>query len=83
MSNPVIPIRKDFIDLIDISITCPKYFEAPIYDNTEIGKLIISWGNSNILENKIFVSSTIKKKSIYSYLSYFLKNFNTLLQENL
>ncbi len=83
MSNPVIPIRKDFIDLIDISITCPKYFEAPIYDNTEIGKLIISWGNSNILENKIFVSSTIKKKSIYSYLSYFLKNFNTILQENL
>lgn len=83
LSNPIIPIRKDFIDLIDISISCPQYFEAPIYDNTEIGNISISWGNSNILENKIFVSSTIKKKSIYSYFSYFIKNFNIILQENL
>lgn len=82
MNNPIIPIRKDFIDIIDISISCSKYLEAPIYNNTDIGNIKISW-DSNIIENKIYVSSTIKKKSIYSYFSYFIKNFNTILQENL
>lgn len=83
MNTSIIPIRKDFIDAIDISITCPKYLEAPILSNTEIGNIKISWGNSNIIKNKIYTSYDIKKKSIYSYLSYFLKNFNTILQENL
>lgn len=83
INTSIIPIRKDFIDAIDISITCPKYLEAPILSNTEIGNIKISWGNSNIIKNKIYTSYDIKKKSIYSYLSYFLKNFNTILQENL
>ncbi len=83
MNTSIIPIRKDFIDAIDISITCPKYLEAPILSNTEIGNIKISWGNSNIIKNKIYTSYDINKKSIYSYLSYFLKNFNTILQENL
>ena len=36
ITNSVIPIRKDYIDLINVDINCPLYFEAPIYKNSKL-----------------------------------------------
>lgn len=83
ITKNIIPIRKDFIDSIDISITCTKYFEAPVYDNIEIGEIQIKWNNSNIIKSKIYTASTIDKKSTYSYFSYFIKHFSSIIQESL
>ena len=78
-----IPIRKDLIEHINISIDCKTYFEAPLYNNIEIGNVKVSWGESNILDSKIYTASKIDKKSAYSYFLYFIKNFNTILTDTI
>lgn len=76
-----VPIRKDLVNSISISIDCITYFEAPVDENVEIGNIQVSWENSNIVDSKILTSSKITKKSVYSYFSYFIKTFPTIIQE--
>lgn len=74
-----IPIRKDLIASLYVSIDCKNYFEAPLNNNVEIGTVKVFCKDSNIIDAKIYTSSKIDKKSAYSYFLYFIKNFSNIL----
>lgn len=77
-----IPIKKDLIETLSISINCQTNFEAPVYDNVEIGNLQVSIENKPIINCKIYTSSTIEKKSITTYLIQFIKELPKIIEEN-
>lgn len=76
------PIRNDLIDSLVFSIDCQTDFEAPVYDNVEIGSLQVSIQDDTFVNCKIYTSSRVEKKSITSYLSYFIKDFPSIVQSN-
>lgn len=79
ISNPTIPIRKDFINSIHIEINCPMYFEAPIYKNSQLGSITINLSDDNSFEYSIYSSSEIKHKSWSFYMLDFFKNYSTII----
>lgn len=76
------PIRNDLIDSLVFSINCQTHFEAPVYDNVEIGTIQAFVHDDTFADCKIYTSSSVEKKSITSYLSYFIKYFPNIIQEN-
>lgn len=78
-----LPVRKDLIDSIYVSINCQKEFEAPLDINLEIGLLEVMCQNSSIADVKIITASKITKKSIYSYFTHFIKDFPSIVENNL
>lgn len=83
IDNPIIPIRKDLINSINISINCPSYLEAPLLEKTNIGNINISISENCVFNYKIFNSFEIKKKNWNNYLLYIFKNYNSILENNL
>lgn len=83
LEYPCIPIRKDLISNLTESINCKTYLEAPVYENIEIGNIELISESKTIANCKIYTESKINKKSTYSYLIYFFKNFPYILQNNL
>lgn len=77
-----IPIRNDLIDSLSFSINCQTNFEAPVYDNIEIGNLQVSTKDNIFIDCKIYTSSNIEKKSTTSYLLYFIKDFPNIIEKN-
>lgn len=77
-----IPIKKDLIESLSISINCQTNFEAPVYDNIEIGNLQVSIENKTLINCKIYTSSTIEKKSTTTYLIHFIKELPKIIEEN-
>lgn len=77
-----IPIKKDLIKSLSISIDCQTNFEAPVYNNIEIGNLQVSIEDKNLINCKIYTSSAIEKKSTTSYLIYFIKEFPKIIEKN-
>ena len=78
-----IPIRKDLIDSLNININCKMNFEAPVYSNSEIGNIQINVQDAEIINYKLYTASDINKKTMFSYLAYFIKNIPLILQENI
>lgn len=83
IDKPIIPIRKDLINSINISINCPLYLEAPLLEKTNIGNINISISENCVFNYKIFNSFEIKKKNWNNYLLYIFKNYNSILENNL
>lgn len=79
IDNAFIPIRKDLIDTINISINLPLYFEAPILENTQLGNINISIPDFFDLIYKIYNCFEIKHKSWNMYLLDFFKNYSSIL----
>lgn len=80
LENTFLPIRKDLKDNLLVSIDCEKNFEAPVNSNLEIGSAKIQIDDNIILSTSIITKNSIEKKSAFSYYSYFLKNFNSIIQ---
>lgn len=78
-----LPIRKDLHDNMLVSIDCETNFEAPINSNLEIGSAKIQIDDNIILSTSIITKNTINKKSAFSYYTYFLKDFISILQNGL
>lgn len=74
LEHIAIPIRKDLIDTIKVSINCNKDLEAPLQDNLEIGDINILINNEIAYNLKIINKYKINKKSPLFYLKYFLKH---------
>lgn len=79
INNPIIPIRKDFINNINIDICCPLYFEAPIHLNSQVGNINISVSDNLNFNYKIYNTSEIKHKSWDLYLFELFKNYPSIL----
>lgn len=82
LQYPIIPIKKELIDKINITFNCDKTIEAPVIKGSKIGyaNIIINDINStNTLTNcDIIVDSTINKKNIFTYFIDFLKLYKNL-----
>lgn len=74
LEYPIIPIKKELIDNISISITCNKTLNAPVIKNTNIGTITISIFNSDFLiKTNIYTNCNIDKKNSFTYFMEFLK----------
>ena len=80
ITNPIIPVRKDLISSINISINCPLYFEAPMQEKSIIGNIDINVSENCKLNYNIYNSHEIKKKNWNDYLIYIFKNYSSILE---
>lgn len=67
------PIKKD--EIIEIDSEAHLIFEAPLPENTEVGRLIIKKKDKVIDEIKIKSSESIDKKNIFVYFVEFMQLF--------
>lgn len=80
IDKSAIPIRKDLIESINISINCEKNFEAPLYKNTCIGNINAVISEYCTLDYNIYTSITISRKTWKFYLLNIFKNYNSILE---
>lgn len=78
----IIPIRKDLINNIDISINYEKYFEAPLPENKIIGNITVFINDTQIANCSIYNKYTINKKNLLFYTKYLIKNYSNILRNN-
>lgn len=83
IDNSIIPVRKDLIDSINVSINCQTYFNAPVYANTVVGNVNITISENTTLNYNIYTMSEIKHKSWSNYLFNIFKNYPNILENNL
>ena len=80
IDNSIIPIKKDLIDNINISVNLPLYFEAPISKNAIVGNICVNISDNFVLNYSIYNSSNINHKTWYTYLFDMLKNYSYILE---
>lgn len=83
IDNSIIPVRKDLIDSINVSINCQTCFDAPVYANTVVGNVNITISENTTLNYNIYTMSEIRHKSWSNYLFEIFKNYSNILEKNL
>lgn len=79
IQTPIIPIKKDEIKLININIYSNNYWNAPIKENTVIGKIAVTVNNNEVISLDILNNNTIEKKSFIVYILEILRNYSSIL----
>lgn len=79
----IIPVRKDLINLIKISINCQTYFEAPLFEKEIIGNIEVYVSENSVFNTSIQNSYEIKHTSWTSYLSNFFRNYPSIIENNI
>lgn len=75
IENLTIPIRKDLINSITITIDFPLYLESPVSANSKLGNINVLVQDYLNLNYSIYNSSKIKHKSWDDYLVEILRNY--------
>ena len=75
------PIKKEEIDNIRISISSLKYLEAPVEENTKIGKVTLQIGDSNVESIDIITKNIVNKKSVRYYFIELIGNFKNVYMQ--
>ena len=75
------PIKKEEIDNIRISINSLKYLEAPVEENTKIGKVTVQIGDSNVASIDIITKNIVNKKSARYYFIELIENFKNIYEQ--
>lgn len=83
IDKPIIPIRKDLIDSINVSINCSTFFEAPLLEKTVFGNIHVTISENILFDYNIYNSSEIRRKSWSSYILDIMKNYPYILEKNL
>lgn len=83
IDTPIVPIRKDLINSINILINCQTYFEAPVYSDTIIGNIQTSISENNTLTYNIYNTTEIQHKTWSNYLFDMFKNYSYILENTL
>lgn len=79
IDKAIIPIRKDLIDSIKITINCPLYFETPLESDSNIGNVNISISGYLDFNYKVMNVHEVKHKTWNMYLYDLLKNYSSIL----
>ena len=79
--NKLYPIKKEEIDNIRISINSLKYLEAPVEENTKIGKVTLQIGDSNVESIDIITKNIVNKKSARYYFIELIGNFKNVYMQ--
>ena len=82
IDNLIIPVRKDLINSINISINCQTCFEAPIYANTIVGNVNVVISETASLNYNIYNMSEIKHKSWSNYLFEIFRDYPSIIENN-
>ena len=69
------PILKGTEEDIKMDIQANLQLEAPIQENTTVGKLIITYQEKIIKEIEIVNTNSVDKKGIQNYLAEFISNY--------
>ena len=80
ISYPLIPIKKDLKSNIKTKIEINTNLCAPVYENTNIGKIDVLCNDEVIYTVNIFTDNFIDKKGIYNYMISFFKSYPLLLE---
>lgn len=75
LKNPIIPLKKDEITLINITISSNNHLTAPLDENTAIGKITVTVNNNELLSLDILNDKLIEKKNLIHYFLEILKNY--------
>lgn len=75
IENLTIPIRKDLINSITITIDFPLYLKSPVSANSKLGNINVLVRDYLNLNYSIYNSSEIKHKSLDDYLVEILRNY--------
>ena len=76
---PYYEIWEDYIDLINVDINCPLYFEAPIYKNSKLGSINLHISDTINFEYPIYNSYEVKRKNWNNYFIDFFKDYSSTL----
>ena len=79
LQNPIVPIKKDKIELIKININYNKNLTAPVKEKTTVGKIEVTINDNVITSLDILNSNSITKKSFLNYLYEFMYNYSSIL----
>ena len=77
LEHSTIPILKEQISNIDISVECENKLYAPLIKNAKIGNITLKINEEIIAKANILNKNQIEKKSPYDYLLLFFKNYKT------
>ena len=72
------PIKKEEIDNIKISISSLKYLEAPVEEDSKIGKVTVQIANSNVCSIDIITTNRVNKKSARYYFIELIGDFKNI-----
>lgn len=79
LKNPIIPLKKDEIESLNFNISSNFDLDAPITENTVIGKITVTLNNNELVSLNILNNNSIKKKSIINYILEILSNYSVTL----
>ena len=67
---------------VNTEISFSSYFDAPIEENKEIGKIVLLINNKPYYSVHILSKNKVAKKNIYTYILFFLKNYISFFQKS-
>lgn len=76
------PVEKKCMDSIWTDINFRDYFEAPIEENTKIGKITIGINTTGIMDVEILVRNKINRKNVMDYLMELLGKYKIPYSQN-
>lgn len=79
LETHIIPVKKDTLSSLNISIDCNMDLKAPLDNNTLIGKLNVKTDDNILATLKIFNTNTIYKKNILNYMFELFYNYSSIL----
>ncbi len=82
LESSLIPVKKDDIPSLEVSIQINPNLTAPIYENDVIGNIEVTSNSGFIIHCNVLANNTIKKKGIFDYLNSFFKNYSSTLNSS-
>ena len=79
LDSSFIPIKKEEIPSIKVSIKINQSLIAPIYENDVVGSIEVSSTGGFILNCNILATNTIEKKNVLDYLNTFFTDYSNTL----
>lgn len=78
--NPIIPIKKDLISLLEIDLSMNSSLQSPVIQGDWLGKLKVSAQGIDIAEFDLFSNTNIRKNNIFDYMLNFFKWYPNQLE---
>ena len=79
--NPLLSINKNDVNNVKTSISINADLEAPICQNTVLGKLTLSLYDEILITLDIINTNEIYRKNISYYINYFFSNYSNILEQ--
>lgn len=79
LQNPIIPIKKEEKNLININISSNNNLIAPLEENSVIGKISVTINNNEVISLNILNNNLIEKKSFINYFFEIINNYSSTL----